>query len=142
GTGPAGLSAARWCLARGAASVRVVALDRTASALEHLAALAREAPPAKGTIAVETHVADLRGPWERAGEAPFDLALVSFALNEEFPGEGDGAVVEFLRRVASCLRPEGLLVVVEPALRDASLRLLRVAAEALETSSGALHAFG
>jgi len=125
GLGSAGLAAAHLLRARyGASSVRLVAVDRSAAALEALEARVAGAPALAG-IHVTSVVGDLvdLASLPAAATGPFDLVLVSFALNEAFPEGDDDRPRAWLRAVAERLTPTGVLLVVEPALRTTAARL-------------------
>ena len=72
GTGAAGLSAARWCLSRGAPSARLDAVDHSPAALRVLEELARATPAPRGDVRVATRAADLGGPWAATFPGPYD----------------------------------------------------------------------
>jgi SAM-dependent methyltransferase len=141
GSGAAGLSAARLLLAEGAPAVRLLCVDHSRRALGFAEALAREAPPPRGRLDVRVREADLLSDGAiPAGEGDFDLVLLAFGVNEAFAGVSDDDAVRRLARVAQRLAPNGLLVVLEPALRTTAERLRRLAASLQEATS--LHAFG
>jgi hypothetical protein len=155
GLGAAGWSAAQLLLARGLAKrVRLTSVDRSKAALDAIPVAMTQSPSATRGIHLETHVADLvefvASPAAR--RTPFDVVLISFALNEAFASSApvvaiapaapsaaapdapvapaaaaapssDDAARAWLRDVAGLLRPNGLLVVIEPALRETATRL-------------------
>lgn len=53
----------------------------------------------------------------------WDLVLCSFALNEAVAGERDADIAAWARRLIHQLNPGGLLLILEPALDDAAVRL-------------------
>lgn len=103
-----GIGASTFGLARVVGEgIRVTAVDRDAGALELFRALA-------GAIRVETYHRDLGS--ESLPEGSFEVVLLGQVLSERPEGLLDAA----LERLA----PAGLLVVVEPALRDRTRRLM------------------
>jgi SAM-dependent methyltransferase len=118
GSGPGPVAFA----AMDAGASEVIAADRSAKALGLARDLAAEAGEALGTR-----------EWDgaRASKLPdgqFDLITVSHVLNELHAGAPDATA----RRAALCeqllakLKPQGSLLIVEPALRETSRALLEV----------------
>lgn len=104
----AGLGATTFGLARVVGEgIRVTAVDKDAAALELFRALAEP-------IRLDTYCLDLaRAPLP---PGPFDVVLLGQVLSEHSAGLLDAAVER--------LAPAGLLVVVEPALRDRTRALM------------------
>ena len=143
GLGSAGLSAAQLLRARGLASaVHVVAVDRSRESLADLRSTVALAPESMAGLSVETVEDDLVawGKKPAASQAPFDLAIASFSVNEAFAGRPDEEVVAWMTDVLGLLGEDGLLLVVEPAQRAPSERLRTLAASIL--ASGAGHLWG
>jgi SAM-dependent methyltransferase len=104
----------------GGGEVEVEVIDVDAEAL---ALVARVAERARGALAplrleVRTRTADLAGRHELP-PGPFDLVLAGSLLNELHAADADRAErrAALVVEAASRLRPEGAVVVVEPALR-------------------------
>ena len=138
GAGPCGLAAATVLreLAPGS-PVALTALDHSNAALASL----RELAQAGQGVSVETRVVNLRRIAEKPGGVPVlsgaaDVIIVGFAANELFGGDGT-ALREWMASLRPCLAPGGLLVVLEPALRETALPLQR-AADSL-TAEGVFH---
>ena len=136
GPGSCGVSVAHRLLADGAQRVSLHALDKSPSALVALEDFA-EATLGK-RVDVSTRVGDASRPaaWP---EETFDVIVAGFVLNELKELDADGMmrwVAELKRR----LHPDGLLIILEPALRVTAERLQRlsdrVAAEGLLTRLG------
>jgi ribosomal protein RSM22 (predicted rRNA methylase) len=114
GPGPASFAVANWAGKR----VDVTALEAAPAALD---AFRRLWPNSFGQLDART--------WS-AGEAlpngPFDVIVMSHVLNELFPG--DPARLEkrqqWLNELTTRLNPDGLLVLIEPALRRTGRELL------------------
>lgn len=143
GLGGAGLSASQFLIARGnAPSVRLVAADASATALDSLRAFASLGLESLLRIDVETIEADLTappGPGMRR-DAPYDLVLASFSFNEAFASRPDEDATRWLRDLAPLLAPTGRLVIVEPAPRVTTDRVRRVAAPLV--ADGTYHVHG
>lgn len=152
GLGAAGFAAAQLLVARRLADrARILAVDRSPAALDALAGpdgVTTRCPSSSFRIKVETRVADVREFVASldATRGAFDLIVVSFALNELFasgpsgpsgPAGSDDAARAWLRDVASLLAPSGLLLVLEPALRETATRLRDLVRPLVE--AGALH---
>jgi len=119
GPGPASLAAAAWARTAGR-RVEATALDASQAALE---AMTRLWSARDGVLATER--------W-RAGEAlpqgPFDLVVASHLLNEAFHA-GPSPLqhrVHLAAALAALLSPQGILLLVEPALRRTGRELLVV----------------
>ncbi|MEY4033064.1 MAG: hypothetical protein RL492_258 [Verrucomicrobiota bacterium] len=136
GPGSCGVSVAHRLLADGAQRVSLHALDKSPSALVALEDFA-EATLGK-RVDVSTRVGDASRPAAWPAET-FDVIVAGFVLNELKELDADGMmrwVAELKRR----LHPDGLLIILEPALRVTAERLQRlsdrVAAEGLLTRLG------
>lgn len=143
GLGAAGLSAAQLLRARsGTGSVRLTSVDRSATALGVLAAIATLRLESLRGVDVSAVEGDLLRPatagLRRAG--PYDLVLASFSLNEAFASADDAEATRWIRDLATLTAPGGRIVLVEPALRTTAERLRRVASPAI--ADGTLHVHG
>ncbi|MFO0933209.1 MAG: methyltransferase domain-containing protein [Planctomycetota bacterium] len=137
GLGTAGLAAAHFLRTRaGATSVRLVAVDRSSAALSALAAQVASSPDLAG-VDVAPVVGDLArlDALPAAAAGPFDLIVVSFALNEAFPPGDDAAPRAWLASLATRLAPTGVLLVVEPALHATATRLRTLVAPLAEAGT-------
>lgn len=142
GLGAATLGATVFAASRGR-SVVSTALDADGGALGLLADVAR----ASG-LPVETHPRRERlrlgAPAPVEAGAGFDLILVSLALNELLEGldDDDAATrgADQLRAWCEALAPNGALVVIEPALRGPTRRLMAIR-DALAAEPGPPHVF-
>ncbi len=132
GLGTTGLAAAGFAFARGAARVRLEAVDRDRQALDIASALAARWAAAEGwALTYETSRAPLgRAPLTgRAGA--YDLIVLGFVLNElaeetGAAGSADERHHALLQQLADKLAHDGALIVLEPALRETSRALQRV----------------
>jgi ribosomal protein RSM22 (predicted rRNA methylase) len=103
------LSAFRW---------HWTAVDASAAHLEDLRALAETGRSCLPEFTLEVRAADFSTSTARDG-APWDVILMSFALNE-LSAQNDARAHELLWCLLDDLAPGGLLVVCEPASQSAS----------------------
>jgi SAM-dependent methyltransferase len=133
GAGPCGLAAAKTLVELAAGNgVHLTAFDHSPAALAALREIV--ATTGGGIVKTETVAADLR----RACAAldalpPQDLIVAGFVANEIFGADAAG-LRAWLDRLCAKLAPRGLLLVLEPALRDCAF--------ALENAASALAAEG
>lgn len=120
GLGAAGFAAADFLRERGCAPA-LEARDAAPAALRELRALADDALP---DVPLETRVQDLRDCSESGANC--DLILCSFAINEAFEARPEEELRLWLRRQLDALAPRGVLLLLEPALRETSERLVRL----------------
>lgn len=122
GPGSCGVSVAHHLRRRGAGRVELAAVDRSPGAL---AGLERFAEDFLGSpVAVRTRVGDAARP-ETWPEGDFDVIVAGFVLNEMTHLDAKSTLAWFatLRRR---LRPGGLILLLEPALRTTAERLQRL----------------
>lgn len=106
----------------GARPSRLRAVDRSAGALQTLARLAAEQRALWPGAEVEPDQADLT---DRSDSSePFDLILCSFALNEVAERDPAFDATAWVRRLLDGLAPNGLLALIEPALKSSAERLI------------------
>jgi SAM-dependent methyltransferase len=113
GSGPGPLALA----ALDAGAAEALAIDRSRAALELGRALAAERTPPGGL--------DIAS-WEPARplpDGPFELVLAGHLLNELY-GDDMAARARLVEALLARLSPDGLLVLIEPALRETSRALL------------------
>jgi len=130
GAGAAGFAALHALRER---DVRLLALDHST---ESLATLRKGFESGRNELwpraTLETRVGDLQRLDALSGG--WDLVIASFAINEPFEGRPLAAAEEWLRGALGLLKPGGLLILLEPALKETSERLEhlrdRVAADA------------
>ena len=131
GPGSCGVSVAHRLLAAGAHRVSLHALDKSPSALVALEAFAETTLGSQ--VDVSTRIGDASRPasWP---EETFDVIVAGFVLNELKELDADG-LLRWLGDLKRRLHPDGLLMILEPALRLTAERLQRlsdrVAAEGL-----------
>ncbi len=122
GTGAAGLAAANALRER---DVKLLALDHSS---ESLATLRQAFDFGRSELwpraELETRVGDLMKVGELSGA--WDLVIASFALNEPMEGKSDDVAEAWLRAALGLLKPGGLLIVIEPALKATAERLERL----------------
>jgi ribosomal protein RSM22 (predicted rRNA methylase) len=111
GSGPAPLAAA----ALDAGATRALAIDRSAAALTVARALAEARGGGLAT--------DRWEPSKPLPAGPFDLVLAGHVLNELHHDDLD-ARAALVERMLARLAPDGVAIVIEPALRETSRALL------------------
>jgi SAM-dependent methyltransferase len=110
----------------------LTAVDHSPAALAALREVAAEAG-----VSVETHTADLRrADVVLANIPPQDVVVAGFSANEVFGGDA-AALRNWLASLRPRLASGGLLLVLEPALRETAIPLQR-AADAL-AAAGVFH---
>jgi len=116
GSGPGPLAFA----ALDAGAAEVTAADRSKSALELARTLAMEASEALATREWT--------PERPLPEGQFDTITLGHVVNELYGNAADAVArrAKLLETIAARLKPNGTLLVLEPALRDTSRALLRV----------------
>ncbi|HEY1691577.1 MAG TPA: small ribosomal subunit Rsm22 family protein [Polyangiaceae bacterium] len=145
----AGLGATTWGLARaleaagGRGTIDATWVDPDAQALDVALAVAR-ARQGRGAVEVRPTASSrgLDSLGALGGLAAFDVVLAGQLLSELDVGAPEGARLErhatLLRRwLDGLVRPDGSLVVIEPALRDRTRHLHRVHDALLEGGGGA-----
>lgn len=92
------------------------------------------------SVRLHEHLGDFRDlpMWAPKRTHRWDLILVSFALNEAFQFQSPDETADWLNQAAAHLTPEGLLVVLEPALKETATKLEAVR-DALLTRNQGLH---
>lgn len=129
GTGAASLAAAEVLVAQGLAKrVAITAVDHSSASLTTMARCARFSPVAEVLEPVETITGDARALGsEKAGlRGTYDWILAGFSLNELFAEATATEVYVWLTGLKSLLRPGGMLVILEPAIRAVSEKLERM----------------
>ncbi len=113
--------------------LHVRAIDRDAAALRLLRAAFDAAGRDAGPSRLDVEVGDVRD-WQHRGE-PVDLVIAGTVLNELDPSEREPLV----RRWLEWIRPDGAVVILEPALRETARDLHAVRDAVL--AAGAARAF-
>jgi SAM-dependent methyltransferase len=126
GEGATSLGVARFAARHGVADrLAVTAVDRSAGALDAFASLADGLSPSLAApVSLTVRVLDYgRG---LAGLPDADLVLMGLSVNELVEGAADPveATVELLDAALRKVRPGGSLIVLEPATRGATRRLM------------------
>lgn len=119
GPGPAGMAVASWLRAHGR-KVSLTAIDVSSDALK---IVERLWPSGWGTCATRTWSAGATLP-----DGPFDVIVASHSINELFSQDTDRIErrAALVMELSSRLSSDGLLVLVEPALRRTGRELLEV----------------
>ncbi|MDR2429591.1 MAG: class I SAM-dependent methyltransferase [Puniceicoccales bacterium] len=142
GAGPCGLAALRAVHALAPRRpLELVAVDHSPGALALVREVSARALPSSVPVEVETRAGDLRhADAVLAGLPPQDIIVAGFSVNELFGGTDMPALRRWLAALRPLLSANGLLVVLEPALRDTALSL-QGAADAL-AGAGVFHRWG
>ncbi len=140
-SGPCAFAAALTLAETTGRRVHITALDHSPNALAELARLAREVPEITARITVTTKTGDLRRAADLLrDEPPHDLVTVGFALNEISGGMDDTARLAWVNSLRPLITDAGLLLILEPALKDTAQALRRLRDATL--SGPALHPQG
>lgn len=129
GLGTSTLGIARAAKRTGLAQrLEVVAVERAPRLVDVMRYLADHAAEVALPIALETRELDLETLDPRSLGTGFDVIVVGLALNELFTERPDPALAraEWLRAVSACLASEGVMIVLEPALRETTRALMTV----------------
>ncbi len=139
GLGATGLSALAYLSGRGYAHVQLHAVDHSAQALEALEKLHRACydtfwPGSQLKIYRESMLRV--GPEHpRLGKESFDLIILGFSLNESHAQAEFDDKLFFLKHLTQLLSPSGILLILEPALKETSEALQRLSAELIQKSN-------
>ncbi len=130
GPGASGIAASQLLRERGGAkTVRITGLDHSPRALECFAGLIRENQQHLSGISFEKSIARSLPVFlkkQAEEEGPYDLIIAGFALNEVWGGMDVEGRVAYILRLKRMLVPGGLLLVLEPALRETATALQEV----------------
>lgn len=145
GPGTASVAVRDWLRADGrvrSTSLRVAAIDHSQAALADLerlwAAYGRQMDRADDRLVTSCEqIEELTGVRDRSAvtsQAPFDLIIVANALNELFPDSSDwlDRRARVVAHLISALKPDGTLMILEPALRSTARALHGVRDRLLE----------
>jgi len=115
------------------ATAHIDAIDVSEENIEAYMALVLPSAEKKGRVAVERPVAgDLLSPPGDRLPGPYDLIVFSNVLNE-IQGCGPAEKAAMVARFAERLSPEGTVLIVEPAEKDAATALREVQRALVET---------
>ena len=132
GSGPAPASAAIcdaiFSVCKRNASLEVLAVDVSASALQIASSLFKKSFP---EVHIKTECSAITSEdyiQQKAKNDFFDIIVLSHALNEMWYNQSDALQrrIAFLQKVSAQLSPNGILLLCEPALLQTSRDLLRI----------------
>jgi SAM-dependent methyltransferase len=125
GPGSCGVSAAYRLLAAGAPAVELTGLDKSPMALVAMEEFGRAVLGERGTV--RTRVGDAADPssWP---EGDFDVIVAGFVMNEMPHLDAEG-LLKWVGALKRRLRPGGLILILEPALKITAERLQRLSDE-------------
>ncbi len=108
--------------------LEVVAVEHAPRLVDVMGWLADRAGEVAVPVTLEAREADLETLDPRTLPTDVDVIVVGLALNELFIDRADpiAARAEWLRAVSACLGPDGVLIVLEPALRETTRALMAV----------------
>lgn len=136
GPGSCGVSVARRLLDDGAHRVSLHGLDKSPSALVALESFARATLGGRADVTTRVGDASRATSWP---DETYDVIVAGFVMNELKDLDADG-LMRWVADLKRRLHPDGLLIILEPALRITAERLQRlsdrVAAEGLLTRVG------
>jgi len=105
--------------------VEALAIDQNRQHLQLLQEMTKANPDRK--LRLETRAGDLKKTKDFFRPTnDWHLITVGFALGEAFRGTDLERVLEWVRQALASLHPQGLLVLVDPALRETSERLEQI----------------
>jgi SAM-dependent methyltransferase len=124
GTGASSFAALDALAAHLPAEVRIelTAADQSEDSLKRLNELYRDLRPRWPNARLHTELVELPH-LRRISRDPWDILLVSFALNELIEERGEDYLADWMDMALKCVQPGGALVLLEPATRPAALRL-------------------
>lgn len=143
GTGAAGLSALRFLRAENIPNpLKIRAVDYSGKSLDYLRRLHADLSPLWPDSTLKTERRDLREELDLRPKDRHDLVLLSSSFNEFVPPEDSetNAATDTLASLGRLLKPGGLLLILEPALRATAERLHLAAAQVAATTELHLHA--
>jgi len=99
-------------------------VDNSAPALKLFRALVRDCRK-RSLFKAEIHQGDLASPlrWKPGKNARYDIIIASFSLGEAFYGKDGEKTIGWLDGIMNLLEDNGLLLILEPALKETSERL-------------------
>jgi SAM-dependent methyltransferase len=107
--------------------IEAIAVDQSTDSLATLRQLAAETGRHTPRLTLHTARGDLKTWFRKARpEDRWDIILASFSLGEAFFGADDAAVHTWIKTALGRLRPGGLLLITEPALKETSERIERL----------------
>jgi len=122
GPGSCGVAAAHHLLRLGSTHVTLSAVDRSPGALAGLEQFAASLLGKVATIRTRVGDANRAETWP---EGDYDLIVAGFVLNE-MPQLSPAALLTWFNTLRQRLRPGGLIILLEPALRTTAERLQRL----------------
>ena len=126
-SGPCGLAAALRLAHETGRRVTLTAFDHSGASLDALAALVRDTPELARIVTVETRVGDLRRAADVLRGLPAqDFVTLGFAANEIFGALDAPARLAWTESLRPLLAESGLLLILEPALRETAEPLRRL----------------
>ncbi len=133
-SGPCGIAAALRLARETGRKVVLTALDHSPSALSALSELAVACPQVASQVSVRTVTGDLRRAPELLRDLPpQDFVTIGFAANEIFGSLDEAGRLAWVESLKPLLGESGLVLILEPALRETATALRRLRDAMLKT---------
>ncbi|MDZ4743828.1 MAG: small ribosomal subunit Rsm22 family protein [Verrucomicrobiota bacterium] len=125
GTGAAGLSAADFLNQTGARDIFLHAIDDSIQSMKLIQEFVSGTRKDWRGPSVKTTVADLSLPeqFARHGRRKYDVVIASFVMNEIYQGGEPQKALEWCRNLLRLVSPNGVLLLMEPALKESAERI-------------------
>jgi SAM-dependent methyltransferase len=125
GPGSCGVACAHYFKQLGVPELELNALDHSATALAALEPFAQTVLGHKAEVKTRMGDAYRVDTWP---EGPFDIIIAGFVLNE-MKSLSQSALIEWVESMKDRLTPDGLILILEPALKVTSQRLQKLSDE-------------
>lgn len=125
GPGSCGVACAHYFKQLGVPELELNAIDHSATALAAFEPFAEAVLGSK--YCVKTRIGDAHRA-ETWPEGPFDIIIAGFVLNE-MKSLGQPALIQWVESMKNRLTPDGLILILEPALKVTSQRLQKLSDE-------------
>ena len=125
GPGSCGIACAHYFKQLGVPALELNALDHSATALAALEPFAEAVLGNKCQVKTRIGDAHRADTWP---EGPFDIIIAGFVLNE-MKSLNQSALIEWIESMKDRLTPDGLILILEPALKVTSQRLQKLSDE-------------
>jgi len=125
GPGSCGIACAHYFKQLGVPAIELNALDHSATALAALEPFAEAVLGNKCLVKTRIGDAHRADTWP---EGPFDIIIAGFVLNE-MKSLSQPALIEWIESMKDRLTPDGLILILEPALKVTSQRLQKLSDE-------------
>lgn len=125
GPGSCGVACAHYFKQLGVPELELNAIDHSATALAAFEPFAEAVLGSKYSVKTRIGDAHRADTWP---EGPFDIIIAGFVLNE-MKSLGQPALIQWVESMKDRLTPDGLILILEPALKVTSQRLQKLSDE-------------